>query len=172
MTPPSTSTRSTVHTITETAVYLTDVVMGTIADILGTLKIDITRLYKDWKQDSSAISAWIAERSLREVVLECRRPDGTVAPVIEFPVAYRSDGVGDVKFVADRAAMGRYRAKLDAVPAGTAYGIVCTFYRTPSDQPGWSPTTRASTDAMIAYAFGTLAYGPSASMSMRYLRRP
>lgn len=169
---PSTSTRASVHTITETAVYLTDVVMGTIADILGTLKIDITRLYKNWKQDSSAISAWIGEQSLKEVVLECHRPDGTVAPVIEFPVSYRSDGTGDAKFVADRAAMARYRAKLDTVPAGTTYNIICTFYRTSSDQPGWSSTTRASTADLSAHAFGTLASGPGASMSMRYLRRP
>jgi hypothetical protein len=172
MTPSSTSTHSTVHVITQTAVYLTDVVMGTIADILGTLRVDITRLYSDWKQDSTAIAAWIAERSLDEVILECHQPDGSVAPVMEFPVSYRADGAGDAKFVADRAALARYRSKLDTVPRGTTYSIICTFSRTPSPQPGWNPATRASTADLRAHTFGTLAAGPGASMAMRYLRRP
>ena len=55
----STSTSTTTHTRTETAVYLTDVVMGTIADILSDLRVDLTSLYRDWKQDEAAIAAWV-----------------------------------------------------------------------------------------------------------------
>lgn len=93
-----TSTSTTTYTRTNTAVYLTDVVMGAIADILGQLRIDLTTLYRDWKQDEAAIKAWIEEGSLKEVVLQCHQPNGTVAPIIEFPVSYQASGVGDASF--------------------------------------------------------------------------
>ncbi|HUY08003.1 MAG TPA: hypothetical protein VMW80_00920 [Candidatus Dormibacteraeota bacterium] len=168
MSPTSTSTST--YTRTKTAVYLTDVVMGTIADILAELKIDITSLYRDWKQDESAIAAWIEEESLLQVVLECHQPNGTTAPIIEFPVAYRSSGEGDATFTADRASLARYRAKLVRVPAGTTYGIICTFKVTPTPQPGWGPGHRASTEGLKSLTFGTLASAPHAALALRYLR--
>lgn len=128
MSPTSTSVST--YTRTQTATYLTDVVMGAIADILADLKIDVTLLYRDWKQDEAAIAAWIEEESLQQVVLECQQPNGTVAPIIEFPVAYTTTGKGDATFTADRAALARYRAKLERVPAGTTYGLICTFQTT------------------------------------------
>jgi len=165
-----TSTSVSTYTRTHTAVYLADVVMGTIADILAELKIDITSLYRDWKQDEAAIIAWIEEESLQQVVLECHQPDGTVAPIIEFPVAYKSSGEGDATFTADRAALARYRAKLERVPTKTTYGIICTFRTTThKQQPGWGPASRASTDGLKSLKFGTLASAPHAALSMRYL---
>lgn len=163
------STSTTTHTRTNTAVYLTDVIMGSIADILADLGIDLTRLYRDWKQDEAAISAWIREQSLQQVVLECHQPSGTVKPVIEFPVAYRTGGEGDAAFTADRAALARYRAKIDRVPAGTNFQLVCTFIKTPSNQPGWSAGSRADTSGLRSLSFGTLAAGPHAAASLRYL---
>lgn len=163
----STSTRT--FTRTNTAVYLTDVVMGAIADILGQLRIDLTTLYRDWSQDEAAIRTWIEEGSLKEVVLQCRQPNGTVAPIIEFPVTYRADGIGDASFTADRASLARYRAKLSTVPAGTTYNIVCTFSAAHATMPGWSPTTRASTVGLMSMRFGTLGSAPHASVDLRYL---
>jgi hypothetical protein len=166
----STSTSTTTHTRTQTAVFLTDVVLGAIADILADLRIDVTALYRDWKQDEAAIAAWIGESSLEQVVLECHQPSGTVAPVIEFPVAYRTGGTADAKFTADRAALARYRAKLDRVPAGTAFRLLCTFRKTPSSQPGWEARSRASISGLRSLRFGTLASAPDATVSLRYLR--
>jgi len=165
-----TSTYTSTHTRTKTAVYLTDVVLGTIADILADLNIDITSLYRDWKQDEAAIATWIEEESLQQVVLECHQPNGAIAPIIEFPVAYRSSGEGDSTFTADRAALARYRAKLTRVPAGTTYGVICTFRAAHTPQPGWRPASRASTDGLKSLKFGTLASAPHAALAMRYLR--
>jgi hypothetical protein len=147
---------------------LTDVVMGTIADILATLQIDLMVLYRDWKQDEQAIAAWIEEESLEQVVLQCHQPNGTVSPIIEFPVAYRVAGA-DAAFTADRAALARYRAKFDRVLGGTTFQIVCTYRKTPSPQPGWGPGTRASTAGMQSFKFGTLASAPHGAVSLRYL---
>jgi hypothetical protein len=143
--------------------------MGAIADILADLKIDVTVLYRDWKQDEAAIAAWIEEESLQQVVLECHQPNGAVAPIIEFPVSYTTTGKGDATFTADRAALARYRAKLERVPYGTTYGIICTFRKTRTPQPGWGPAIRASTEGLKALKFGTLGSAPHAAMSMRYL---
>jgi len=164
-----TATSTHTHTRTQTAVYLTDVIMGAIADILADLGIDLTRLYRDWKRDEHAIAAWIEEEALDTVVLECHQPNGTVVPVIEFPVSYRVGGVGDTGFTAHRAALARYRAKLDRVPAGTTFQLVVTYRKTPSAQPGWGPGQRASTQGLSSLSFGTLAAAPHASASLRYL---
>ena len=165
--------RTSVYTYerTHTATHLADVILGSIADILGTLGIDPTRLFADWATDQSAISNWITEASLKCVALECHRPDGTVDPIFEFPVSYDATRVGNRKFTADRAALARYMAKLQRVPGGTAYRLFCSFNGPHSEQPGWSPGTRASVDGMRATSFGTLAAGPHAGAGLRYFRK-
>jgi hypothetical protein len=165
----STSTRTT--TRTHTATHLTDVIMGAIADILADLRIDLTTLYRDWTQDENAIQAWILEGSLTEVVLECHQPGGITAPIIEFPVVYRSDGSGDAEFTASRARLARFRQKIDRVPAGTSYRVLCTFNGPHTPQPGWSPGNRASTAGLRSISYGTLGSAPDASASMRYRYR-
>ena len=159
------------YTRTHTATHLADVILGSIADILGTLGIDPTRLFADWPTDQAAISAWIAEGSLGCVALECHRPGGTVDPVFEFPVTYAVSGVGDRQFTADRAARARYMAKLRGVPRGTVYRLFCSFNGAHSPQPGWSLGKRASLDGMRSSSFGTLASGPHAAAGMRYYRK-
>ena len=166
-----TSVSTHAHTRTHTATHLADVILGSIADILATLGIDPTRLFADWSTDQSAISAWIAEGSLKCVALECHRPDRTVNPIFEFPVSYTVRGVGDRKFTADRAALARYLAKLQRVPRGTAYRLFCSYKGPHSEQPGWMPGRRASVDGMRSSSFGTLAAGPHAGAGMRYYRK-
>ena len=166
-----TYTATTVSTYTRTHTHLADVILGSIADILGTLGLDPTSLFADWDTDQLAISNWIFEGSLRCVALECHRPDGTVSPIFEFPVSYTGTGEGDRKFTADRAALARYLAKLQNVPRGTTYRLFCSFKRPHSDQKGWSSGSRASTSGMQSHSFGTLAAGPHASAGLRYFRR-
>jgi hypothetical protein len=165
----TTSTSVSTHTRTQTATYLTDVVMGSIASILADLKIDLTILDRDWKLYEAAFSAWIEEESLEQVVLQCHQPNGTVKPIIEFPVAYTTTGTGDATFTASRAALARYQAKVDRVPVGTTYTLICTFRKTYTPQPGWGPGSRESTDGLQSLKFGTLASAPHANLAMRYL---
>ncbi len=47
-----------------------ELVMGTIGDILAELGIDLMRLYSNWAQDQAAIKAWIEEGSLEMVIME------------------------------------------------------------------------------------------------------
>lgn len=162
---------TTVTTRTHTATWLADVILGTIAEILGGLGIDLTALYRDWNQDEAAIKAWILEQSLDSVVLECHQPSGTVSPIVEFPVRYYSSGRGDAEFTAQRAAVARFRAKVDRVPRGTTFSLFCTFRTQRTPQPGWGPGRRASTDGMRPTSLGTIASAPDGSASMRYLRR-
>lgn len=166
-----TSVSTPVHTRTQTATYLADVVLGSIADILGKLGINATQVFADWDQDQRAITNWIVEGSLASVALECHQPDGTVAPIFEFPVSYLGGGESDRKFTADRAALARYLAKLQFVPAGTVYRIFCTYSGAHSSQSGWGPGTRASVSGMRSYSFGTLAAGPHASAGLRYFTK-
>ena len=65
----STSVSTSTYTRTHTATHLADVILGSVADILGTLGIDATRIFADWDTDQRAISAWIAEGSLASVAL-------------------------------------------------------------------------------------------------------
>jgi hypothetical protein len=163
-----TTTSTTTYTRTHTATQLADVILGSVADILGTLGIDPTRLFADWDTDQAAIAAWIAEGSLACVALECHQPTGAIDPILEFPVTYRTTGEGDRQFTADRAALARYLAKLKRVPTGTRFQIFCSYRSQHSTQPGWGPGTRASTAGMRSYSFGTLAAAPHASANLRY----
>lgn len=163
----STWTSTSTYTYTQTATYLSDVIMGTIGDILALLGIQPDGALR-WDQDERAIAAWIAEQSLDTVVLECQRPDGTVRPIFEFPVTYKTSGQGE--FENSRAAMARAHAKITSVPSGTTYRLFCTFRTSRTPQPGWSTGTRASTDGLRSTSFGTLADAPHASAGARYLR--
>jgi hypothetical protein len=165
----STATHTTTHTRTHTATYLSDVIMGAIGDILGSLGIDPGRFFTDWDQDQRAIAAWINEGSLKEVILECHRPDGTVRPVFEFPLIYGANGQGAANFVNSRAAFARYQAKLASVPSDTQYRLFCTFSGAHTSQPGWHSGNRSSTDGLRSTSFGSLAEAPHASASLRYL---
>lgn len=165
---PTYTTTST-YTRTHTAVYLTEVILGAIGDILAHLGIDLTYLYSNWERDEAAIKKWIEEESLKEVILECYRPDGTVRPVIEFPVSYQTTGRADIAFTEHRAALARYRAKIDSVPRGTTFRLFCTFRKSHTPMPGWSAGTRASTSGLNSMSFGTLASAPHGNVGMRYL---
>ena len=166
-----TATQSAAHTRTHTATHLADVILGSIADILGTLGLDPTSLFADWNTDQRAISNWIYEGSVTCVTLECHRPNGVVSPIFEFPVSYIGSGEGDRKFTVDRAALARYLAKLQTVPVGTTYRLFCCFHGPHSPQVGWSAGRRASTSGMQLHSFGTLATGPHGRAALRYFRR-
>lgn len=164
-----TSTYTYTYSRTHTATHLTEIILGTITDILADLNINMDRLHRDWVQNENAIKAWIEEGSLDTVVLECHQPSGTVAPVIEFPVSYTTAGEGNAEFTASRARLARFRAKVDRVPAGTIYRLFCTFRGPRTEQPGWGPGQRASTDGLRGITFGNLGSAPHASAGMRYL---
>ena len=166
----ATSTSTTTHTRVHTATYLSELVMGTIGDLLAEMGIDVTRLYRDWDQDQHAIAAWINEGSLKTVTLECHQPGGTVRPVFEFPVRYDVTGRADSAFTQSRAAMDRYRSKIESVPGGTRYELKCSFNFQASEQTGWVAATLADTSQLSALNFGTLGRGPHADVGMRYLR--
>lgn len=167
----TTSTRTTTRTTTrtQTATHLSGIVMGSIAEILAHLGIDLARLTSRWELDEQAFAAWIAEGSLDTVVLECHRPNGTVDPVIEFPVRYRDAGEVDATFTTDQALLARYLGKLRTVPTGSTHRLFVTFNGPRTPQPGWGPGTRASTEGLRSTSFGTVAGAPYASASMRYL---
>lgn len=166
-----TSTSVSTHTRTHTATHLADVILGSVADILGTLGIDATRMFADWDTDQRAIVAWIVEGSLASVILECHQPSGTVAPIFEFPVSYAVTGEGERKFTADRAALARYLAKLQSVPTSSTHRLFCTFVSAHSAQQGWSAGILASVSGMRSYSFGTLATGPHANAGLRYFTK-
>lgn len=165
-----THTATSTYTRTHTATHLADVILGSLADILATLRLDPTNIFGHWDTHQSAIANWIREGSLECVVLECHWPSGSVGPIIEFPVRYTGSREADRRFTADRASLARYLAKLETVPQGTHYQLLCSFNRSPSEQRGWNPWQRASTSGMSAYSFGTLAAGPYASTGLRYLK--
>lgn len=160
------STSSSVYTSTHTATYLSDVIVGAIADILALLGIAPAGSIR-WDEDEAAFTAWIREQSLETVILECRRPDGGTRPIFEFPITYRN---GEAVFEDSRASWARAQAKISSVPAGTTYKLVCRFRSARTPQAGWGPGVRASTSGLRATSFGTLADAPHASASVRYLR--
>lgn len=168
MTATFTSTYTPTHTRTQTATHLTDVILGSIGDLLADLGIDTGPLNERWVSNETAISNWIKEGSLDTVVLECQPPTGPAGPIFEFPVVYTASGAGNVEFTASRARLARFRAKLERVPARTTFRLVCTHNGPHSSQPGWTTTTRASTAGLQSLNFGTVGSAPDAAAGLRY----
>ena len=164
------TTRTSTHTTTRvhTAVHLTDVIMGSIAGIVADLGLSSSHLADTWDDTEAALRQWISEGSLKSVLTICTQPDGTKSPIIEFPVRYSATGTADARFVADRASLARWRAKLDRVPARTTYQFQVTFRTAHTSMDGWGPASPVSTGGMRSYSFGTIAGAPHASASLRY----
>ena len=165
----STSTTTTTFTRTHTATYLADAILGTISELLAHLGIPMANGSLEWARDAKAIAAWIEEEALKEVVLECHRANGTVAPIFEFPLKYSADVIDDAAFTISTRSLAKYQAKIASIPSGTRFQIFCSFTGAHSPQPGWGSGTRASTSGMRSSTFGTLASGPHAAASLRYL---
>jgi hypothetical protein len=75
----SVSTYSVIITRVHTAVHLTDVILGTIGDILADLGVVTSGFTRDWEMNERAIKTWIMEGSLAQVILECHQPSKTIA---------------------------------------------------------------------------------------------
>jgi hypothetical protein len=161
----TTSTFTYTYTITHTATYLSEVIMGEVGDLLALLGI-VPHDAERWDLDQRAITSWIAEGSLKQVALECHRPDGRVRPIFEFPITYRSGHAG---FEDSRAAIARARAKISIVPSRTTYELICSFRGTHSTQRGWHPARGASTEGLRSSSFGVLADAPHARAELRIL---
>jgi hypothetical protein len=160
----SVATETHIHTRTHTATHLADIILGSLGDLLARLGIDTARFQRRFDLNEKAIAAWIEEGSLEEVVLECHRPGGTVDPIFEFPVTY---GASEAGFVDSRAAFARYLQKVGSVPSGTTYRLFCSFNGPRTEQDGWEPGTRASTDGLHSTSLGGLGEGPHARVSGR-----
>ena len=165
------ATREQTNTRTQTATYLAEVILGAVADIVGALGLDPSKL--DIQDIERAILIRLTEQSMEKLVLECYTPaDGIAHEVLEFPVQYSSDGAV-TRFTADRATLAVYRAKLRMLPKGCAYRVVVAYVNgtTPTQVVGWGTTTLRSTEGMQSRVFGTLGSAPNATVSMRYLYR-
>ena len=78
-----------------------------------------------------------------------------------------TEGVVQVMVLSDDIA--KYDAIHAKFPAGTEFQLFCTYRGAHSTQPGWFPGTRASTAGLRSSTFGTLASGPHAAATLRYL---
>ncbi|WP_394804089.1 hypothetical protein [Clavibacter michiganensis] len=162
-----TSTTTSTYTRTQTATYLSDVLMGTMRDILVQLGISAKTLLDDWDQNQRAIAAWISEGSLGKVVLECHQPQGAVNPIFEFPISYDAANVGDRAFVTSQASIVSYISKVRSVSVGSTFKLYCEFQSARTPQPGWQSGNRSATSQLQARTIGTLASGPHASTAAR-----
>ncbi|MCP4308653.1 MAG: hypothetical protein GY788_28025 [bacterium] len=165
---PSTSTR--IVTRAHTAVHLTNAIEGAIAEILGHLGISARALLDKWGAEyEPAIQAWIKEGSLDAVILECTRPGGAVEPIFEFPIDYLTDGSASLSH--RHVALARQWVKINRVPSGTTYRVICSYIGSHTPQSGWGRTTRTSTSGLDSVTLGTLAAGPHARASVRCYTR-
>lgn len=162
----SIATATRTITRAHTATHLSNAMEGALVEILEHLGVSARSLMAAWAGTyDPAIRQWIEEGSLSQLVLECHRPDGEVEPIFEFPVEYSDDGAAALSH--RHVAQARLWVKLNRVPSGTAYKVVCQHQRTPTSMPGWTDGYRASTVGLRSITFGTLAAGPYATASIR-----
>jgi hypothetical protein len=156
-------------TFTQTATYLADTILGSVADIVAALGLKPVRTTERSKLDHAAVQKWIEEKSLRTLSLEFSNSSGDAVEIFEFGVTYGTSGTAD--FYSDQASLARYRVKLKTLPSGSTWRMVCYHHGSHTEMPGWSPTTGASTAGMRSTTFGTIGSAPGASSTMRHLTR-
>ena len=157
----TTSTYTYTYTYTQTATYLGEMIMGEIADLLAMLGIASSGAVR-WDLDQGAITAWIAERSLKMVVLECCRPDGPSdrSSSSRSPTASPAKGSSRT-----RAPQSRELARRSASSRG-ARPIACSARSGP-------PTATSRAGALAPGQRPTdSARAPSASSPTRHTRAP
>jgi len=160
----ATSTTTRTYTTTHTATFLTDVARDGITRLLEHLGVGAGRIVTDWRSlYEPAIRAWIEERSLKAIVVECTTPAGRTTHY-EFRVDY-TDGGGT--FRNRMATMVDYFAKVGKLPAGTRWRVVCRYNGWHSDQPGWSPTSLNDLSG-LAMSLGTVGRAPHANLDFTY----
>jgi hypothetical protein len=159
----STSTTTRTFTRTHTATFLTDIVRDGLTRLLEHLGVGATSLINAWCAEyQDAIHGWMEEQSLRAVVLECTTPQGAKKR-FDFTVDY-TDGTGG--FRNRMSTMVDYYAKVDRLPAGTTWRIVCQYSGPHSPQRGWSSTTLDAASG-LTMTLGTVGRAPHANLGFR-----
>lgn len=165
-----TTMRATTAVRTRTAVHLTDVITGAFSLVVAHLGLSASYLAGNWGTIEQGLMMWIEEGTLDEVSLEFGDPADPIA-VFDIPLQYRFTGTANEEYVANRARLARLAAKIERVPAGTAYRVVVSHNGLHANVPGWSATTRADRSGLTSHNLGTLGSGPEASASLNYLTR-
>lgn len=162
----STATYTYTYTSTHTATYLTDAILGTLAEAIAQLGLQPTVITNDWTRTEAGILAWIEERSLKVVSVEFSDSSGKVSALVDFPVTYTTSGVEGAQFSASKARISRFLSKYRMLPAGTRTRLVVDHYGYHTPMPGWSPTHGVSRTGLRATSAGTLASAPGAAASL------
>ena len=136
---------------------LADVILGSIADILGTLGIDPTRLFADWSTDQAAISNWIGEGSLKCVALECHRPERNGESDLRVPGDVHGQWAGGSEIHSRSGrAVAKYSSEVAAgYPMEPAYRLFCSFNGPHSVAGGMVPRNES---IRRRHALGKLRY--------------
>lgn len=159
----TTSTSTHTYTRTHTATFLTDVVLSTLTQVMSHLGLNSSRLRNEWAIEyAPAIRAWLAEGSLRTVVLECTTPAGRKER-FDLPVEY-IDGTGSFRDRAGRVL--RYLDKVNRLPSGSTWRIVCQYNGGHTPQPGWGSTSLDAPTG-LAMSLGTVGRAPHATVGLR-----
>ena len=129
----NTSTSTYTYTSTHVATYLTDAILGTLAEAIAHARAcNPTVITNDWALTEAGIrQAWLEERSLKRVSVEFSKPSGSTF-VVDFPVEYSSAGIED-------ASSPRRRHRILPVPEPS------TAQMPAGTRPAWSSTTSATT---------------------------
>jgi hypothetical protein len=162
----STATNTYSYTSTHTATYLTDAILGTLAEAIAQLGLQPTVITRDWALIEAGILAWIKEHSLKCVSVEFADSTGKVITVVDFPVSYTTTGVEGAAFSVSTARISRFLSKFRALPASTRTRLVVDHYGYHTPMPGWSPTHGVHRAGLRATSAGTLASAPGATASL------
>lgn len=162
------STYSATHTYTSThtATYLTETILGTLAEAIAQLGLVPTAVTDDWARNETAVLQWIEERSLKSLSVEFTSTSGALITVVEFPVEYSSSGADAAEFRASKDRIRRFLAKFGTLPSTTQTRLFAQFYGNHSSMPGWTKGTAADRSGLRSTSAGTLATAPGATASM------
>lgn len=166
----STFTTTSTRTFTHTATHLAGVMISALAETLLAIGISADRVSRVYGFES-AISAWIAERSLGKVLVTLTSPGGVELAAYAFEMDYTAWDP-DQEFRDQLARMRRQIAKEPRVRSGTDFAVIASPRPgyVLSDQDGWIMTHRSLPSFSGGYRHGTAGSGPGACAVLRSYR--
>jgi hypothetical protein len=166
----SIGTATRIATRTQTAVHLTDLVLGAFSHIVAQLGLSSAYLDRHWTVIEDGLKTWIDEGMLEWVRLEVGSKSNP-SDVFNVPITYTTSGSGDISFVTSQARIARALAKFDPQTSGSSYRVAVKTSPGATEVDGWESTTAADLSGMASYALGGLGGGPGASASLSHYSR-
>jgi len=164
-------TSVSVNTYTHSVTYVADNILKSIKDIIKLSGLNPQKFAENWDVTHRGLSAWLASKHLKRVVLEIYDPrTGGLIIRWDLDINYNY-GTGDGQFWTDTDQLRYAIRKAGVVPSEAMYNLLVTRHDGFPAVEGWSDTSFRSTDGFARQSLGSTIDHNGLGASTAYWRK-